>query len=175
MDRQIVWGIRTALADWRGSSCFQSHGHAAMTAQNFTPRINARHAMARMAAPTRPRASAEGAQFSFGRCAGQSEADLAAVITNGKNKMPAFGKQLKPAKSRLWLRIRASWEKNKHFSDGSDLAGTKLSFVCADWRHHHRDRDGGDTSFSDHDARRKNARIRRLLHPADFGRHSGRI
>ncbi len=28
---------------------------------------------------------------------GQSDADLAAVITNGKNKMPAYGKQLKPA------------------------------------------------------------------------------
>jgi cytochrome c6 len=28
---------------------------------------------------------------------GQSDADLAAVITTGKNKMPAYGKQLKPA------------------------------------------------------------------------------
>jgi cytochrome c6 len=28
---------------------------------------------------------------------GQSDADLTAVITNGKNKMPAYGKQLKPA------------------------------------------------------------------------------
>jgi mono/diheme cytochrome c family protein len=27
----------------------------------------------------------------------QSDADLAAVITTGKNKMPAYGKQLKPA------------------------------------------------------------------------------
>jgi cytochrome c6 len=28
---------------------------------------------------------------------GQSDADLIAVITAGKNKMPAYGKQLKPA------------------------------------------------------------------------------
>lgn len=28
---------------------------------------------------------------------GQSDADLTTVITNGKNKMPAYGKQLKPA------------------------------------------------------------------------------
>ena len=28
---------------------------------------------------------------------GQSDADLIAVITTGKNKMPAYGKQLKPA------------------------------------------------------------------------------
>jgi len=28
---------------------------------------------------------------------GQSDADLAAVISSGKNKMPAYGKQLKPA------------------------------------------------------------------------------
>jgi cytochrome c6 len=28
---------------------------------------------------------------------GQSDADLTVVITNGKNKMPAYGKQLKPA------------------------------------------------------------------------------
>lgn len=28
---------------------------------------------------------------------GQSDADLAAVIASGKNKMPAYGKQLKPA------------------------------------------------------------------------------
>jgi cytochrome c6 len=28
---------------------------------------------------------------------GQTDAELATVITNGKNKMPAYGKQLKPA------------------------------------------------------------------------------
>jgi len=98
MDRRTIWGIRAALL--MGAMAFVfSFG---VQAQDNGAKLYAANKCASCHGPDGnanvPAGKALKARdFHSPDVQGQSDADLAAVITTGKNKMPAYGKQLKPA------------------------------------------------------------------------------
>ena len=97
MNRQIVWGIRTALVIGAVVLVFSLTSHAAddgakLYAANKCASCHGPDGSANVPAGKALKAR----DFHSAEVQGQSDADLAAVISSGKNKMPAYGKQLKP-------------------------------------------------------------------------------
>jgi cytochrome c6 len=98
MDRITFWGVRTvvmaaaiafvfsfaAQAQDNGAKLYNANKCASCHGQDGSANVPAGKAL-------------KARDFHSPEVQGQSDADLAAVITTGKNKMPAYGKQLKPA------------------------------------------------------------------------------
>lgn len=97
MNRQIVWGIRATLVIGAVILVFSLTGHAAddgakLYAANKCGSCHGPDGSANVPAGKALKAR----DFHSPDVQGQTDADLAAVIASGKNKMPAYGKQLKP-------------------------------------------------------------------------------
>ena len=98
MSRSANWGVRAALLIGLMAFVFSFTAHA----QDDGAKLYAANKCASCHGPDGsanvPAGKALKARdFHSPDVQGQSDADLSAVITTGKNKMPAYGKQLKPA------------------------------------------------------------------------------
>jgi mono/diheme cytochrome c family protein len=98
MNRLRIWGIRTVLMT--GAMAFVLS--VAVNAQDDGAKLYTANKCASCHGPDGnanvPAGKALKARdFHSPDVQGQSDTDLAAVVTAGKNKMPAYGKQLKPA------------------------------------------------------------------------------
>jgi mono/diheme cytochrome c family protein len=97
MNRQMTWGIRVALMIGAIVLVFNLTGRAAddgakLYAANKCASCHGPDGSANVPAGKALKAR----DFHSPDVQGQSDADLAAVISSGKNKMPAYAKQLKP-------------------------------------------------------------------------------
>ena len=98
MNRQTSWGIRVAPMIGAIVLVFNLTGHAAddgakLYAANKCASCHGPDGSANVPAGKALKAR----DFHSPDVQGQSDADLIAVITTGKNKMPAYAKQFKPA------------------------------------------------------------------------------
>ncbi|HEY4840176.1 MAG TPA: cytochrome c [Candidatus Acidoferrales bacterium] len=98
MNRLTAWGIRAALAMCAVAFVFSLAAHAQDDGAKLYAASKCASCHGPDGAANVPAGKALKARdFHSPDVQGQSDADLIAVITTGKNKMPAYGKQLKPA------------------------------------------------------------------------------
>ncbi len=97
MNRQIVWGGRIALMICAVVFVFSLTGHAADDGAKLYVANKCGSCHGPDGSANVPAGKALKARdFHSPDVQGQSDAELSAVISAGKNKMPAYGKQLKP-------------------------------------------------------------------------------
>jgi cytochrome c6 len=98
MNQMLSSGIMAVLAVGAVILVFSSAGHAQDDGAKLYAASKCASCHGPDGAATVPAGKALKARdFHSPDVQGQSDADLIAVITAGKNKMPAYGKQLKPA------------------------------------------------------------------------------
>lgn len=97
MGRLTIWGVRAALLMGAMAFVFSCAVHAQDGAKLYAANKCASCHGPDGSANVPAGKALKARDFHSPDVQGQSDAELAAVITSGKNKMPAFGKQLKPA------------------------------------------------------------------------------